>query len=394
MRRKSHFKKRILSRSCCFLLLMSLWMGVGFHWNIFGNVAASENPITQNEIQEGLDFCAQYPIRVKYAEQQMVFSEDDCPPFILRDRTLIPIRAVFEHMGATVTYLEDTQEVIVSQPPQEIRMVIGGRVASVDGVDVTLDTPPLIIDHNNDGFGSTMVPLRFLSEGLGYQVLWNDKERMAHIHERVDIPLLLGFGQSKKILLDPGHGGRDPGAIGTSPQGEEVYESHLNLQIALRLKELLIQAGANVGMTRETDKYLDKYERVDIANEGEIDIFLSIHNNSSDSSWIHGTTTYYYDKMTAQGESLEELYGIQSGEMAEFVQQKLSQVLGTKDNGAISYPQLAVLNKTSMPAIVVEGAYLSNSEDIRLICQEEYVENYAYGVALGIINYLNQQQIR
>jgi len=394
VRRKSHFKKRILSRSCCFLLLMSLWMGVGFHWNIFGNVAASENPITQNEIQEGLDFCAQYPIRVKYAEQQMVFSEDDCPPFILRDRTLIPIRAVFEHMGATVTYLEDTQEVIVSQPPQEIRMVIGGRVASVDGVDVTLDTPPLIIDHNNDGFGSTMVPLRFLSEGLGYQVLWNDKERMAHIHERVDIPLLLGFGQSKKILLDPGHGGRDPGAIGTSPQGEEVYESHLNLQIALRLKELLIQAGANVGMTRETDKYLDKYERVDIANEGEIDIFLSIHNNSSDSSWIHGTTTYYYDKMTAQGESLEELYGIQSGEMAEFVQQKLSQVLGTKDNGAISYPQLAVLNKTSMPAIVVEGAYLSNSEDIRLICQEEYVENYAYGVALGIINYLNQQQIR
>jgi len=394
VRRKSHFKIRILSRSCCFLLLMSLWMGVGFQWNVLGDVAASENLITQDEIQEGLDFCAQYPIRVKYEEQQMMFSEEDCPPFILRDRTLIPIRAVFEHMGATVTYLEDTQEVIVSQPPQEIRMVIGGGIASVDGVDVALDTPPLIIDHNNDGFGSTMVPLRFLSEELGYQVLWNDKERMAHIHEKVDIPLLLGFGQSKNILLDPGHGGRDPGAIGTSPQGEEIYESHLNLQIASRLKELLIQAGANVGMTRETDKYLDKYERVAIANEGEIDIFLSIHNNSSDSSWIHGTTTYYYDKMTAQGESLEELYGIQSGEMAEFVQQYLSQILGTKDNGAVSYPQLAVLNKTSMPAIVVEGAYLSNVADFQLISQEEYVENYAYGVALGIINYLNQQQMR
>ena len=80
--------------------------------------------------------------------------------------------------------------------------------------------------------------------------------------------------------------------------------------------------------------------------------------------------------------------------MAEFVQQYLSQILGTKDNGAVSYPQLAVLNKTSMPAIVVEGAYLSNVADFQLISQEEYVENYAYGVALGIINYLNQQQMR
>ena len=321
----------------------------------------------------------------------MIFSEEDCPPFILRDRTLIPIRAVFEHMGATVTYLEETQEVVVSQPPQEIRMVIGEGIASVDGVDVALVTPPLIIDHNHDGFGSTMVPLRFLSEELGYQVLWKDKERMVHIRERVDIPLLLAFGQSKKILLDPGHGGRDPGAIGTTPSGEEVYESHLNLQIALRLQELLTQAGANVGMTRETDKYLDKYERVAMSNEGNMDIFLSIHNNSSKSSWVHGTTTYYYDKVTVEGATLEELYGIQSGEMAELVQQNLSQILGTKDNGAVAYPELAVLNKTSMPAIVVEGAYLSNPQDIQLISQEEYVEKYAYGVALGIIDYLNQQ---
>ena len=391
MKRKSHFKKRILSPSCCFLLLMSAWIGVGFQWNIFGNVVASENSITQNEIQEGLAFCAQYPILAKYEEQQMIFSEEDCPPFILRDRTLIPIRAVFEHMGATVTYLEETQEVVVSQPPQEIRMVIGEGIASVDGVDVALVTPPLIIDHNHDGFGSTMVPLRFLSEELGYQVLWKDKERMVHIRERVDIPVLLAFGQSKKILLDPGHGGRDPGAIGTTPAGEEIYESHLNLQIALRLQEFLTQAGANVGMTRETDKYLDKYERVAMSNEGNMDIFLSIHNNSSKSSWVHGTTTYYYDKVTVEGATLEELYGIQSGEMAELVQQNLSQILGTKDNGAVAYPELAVLNKTSMPAIVVEGAYLSNPQDIQLISQEEYVEKYAYGVALGIIDYLNQQ---
>ena len=345
--------------------------------------------ITPSEIQEGLAFCSEYPTTLKYDGQIIEFPEDLCPPTIIRSRTLIPARQLFEAMGGSVDWQPENHQVEISLADSTVALTIGSDKAIVNGKEKELEVPALIIDHDGDCYGSTMIPLRFVSEELGYAVIWDDIERIVNVFNPLDLPELNETAAQKIICIDAGHGGEDPGAIGHEDMEDEIYESDVNLKVALDLQKLLEASGATVIMTREDDIKLGKYERVAIANDTDADIFVSIHNNSSDHSTINGTTTYYYDRIQEDGSTQADLYGISSRALASAVQGSLQPLLGTGDNGCIEYPELAVLNKTNMPAIVIEGAYLSNEGDFALISKDDYVYKYAYGVARGLIMAMN-----
>ncbi len=112
-------------------------------------------------------------IRVTVNDQPLQFNEGQ--PQFVKGRVLVPMRGIFEQMGASVRWNQDSQSVVATKGAKKIRLTIGSKVARVDGQKVNLDVPPLIID------GSTMVPIRFVSESLGAQVGWNEAKQLVSI---------------------------------------------------------------------------------------------------------------------------------------------------------------------------------------------------------------------
>lgn len=203
------------------------------------------------------------------------------------------------------------------------------------------------------------------------------------------LPVLNENARSKLIVIDPGHGGIDVGSIHREGMEDEFFEKDIDLAISLRLRDFLEAAGARVFMIRETDVYVYHRARGAIANDVKGDLFISIHNNASEYSFVQGTEVWFYDKVDTYGRTLEELYGISSHTVAFAIQNELLAALGTADRELRTDVEMAVLARTSMPAVAVEGAYMTNPEDIQKILAEEYADIYAYAVAKALISVMN-----
>jgi N-acetylmuramoyl-L-alanine amidase len=204
------------------------------------------------------------------------------------------------------------------------------------------------------------------------------------------LPTLNESARDKLIVIDPGHGGIDVGSIYREGMEGELFEKDIDLAIALRLKDFLEAAGAKIYMIRDTDVYVYHRARGGIANEVGGDLFISIHNNASQYSHVQGTEVWFYDKVDAYGRTLEELYGISSHTIASAIQNELLAALGTADRELRTDVEMAVLARTSMPAVAVEGAYMTNPDDIQLILADEYADIYAYAVAKALIGVMNE----
>ena len=187
----------------------------------------------------------------------------------------------------------------------------------------------------------------------------------------------------KKIVLDPGHGGNDAGAIG--PTG--VMEKNVTLKVALELKRLLEAEGATVIMTRDSDttvsdkgaKASDIEElgaRCDVANRNGADIFISIHADSFTRPEARGTTGYYYGKSTSgRGQKL-----------ADSIRRNLVEQLGTPSRGTQPC-NFYVVKNTDMPATLIELGFISNKDEEKLLDSKEGVQKAAQGILDGIQDY-------
>lgn len=182
----------------------------------------------------------------------------------------------------------------------------------------------------------------------------------------------------KVICLDPGHGGSDPGAIG--PSG--TLEKDNNLAIALLLREKLESNGCTVIMTRDND--IDVFgpdasaseelaARVDIANEANADIFVSIHNDAFTNSDTSGTTTFHYGSKEAIN-------------LANHIQKNVVRELGTK-NRNVRFGSFFVIRYTNMPAVLVEVAFISNPEEELLLASCDSRAKAAQSICDGIMKY-------
>jgi len=188
--------------------------------------------------------------------------------------------------------------------------------------------------------------------------------------------------KNKLIVLDPGHGGTDPGAIG--PGG--AREKDVNLAVALRVRALLEKAGAKVIMTRENDSDVfgpnatDRNElkaRATIANVKKADVFLSIHSNAAPNAEAGGTSTYFYQK--TRYDSL----------LARNVQAAMAEMSGLKDRGVVP-ANLYVTKYTVMPAALAELAFLSNPAEESLLVNPPFQQKMAEGIVRGLENFFAQ----
>lgn len=177
--------------------------------------------------------------------------------------------------------------------------------------------------------------------------------------------------KDKLIVVDAGHGGKDPGAVFSS-----IQEKSLNLDIAKRLRKLLEAQGYTVIMTRTTDEFIELEERAAIANRNNADLFISVHNNSMPDGY-KGTMTLYSTRDVQNGFSSKDL--------AEVVQKNMVENLSVVSIGARERDNLVVLNKTTMPAIIAEVACMSNAQDLNLLRTAVFRQAAAQGLCDAIM---------
>ncbi|WP_039765487.1 MULTISPECIES: N-acetylmuramoyl-L-alanine amidase [unclassified Caldicellulosiruptor] len=204
-----------------------------------------------------------------------------------------------------------------------------------------------------------------------------------------DKNIIIGFSQKPKpknklkIFIDPGHGGSDPGAIYTKiVNGKKVtyHEKDFNLDIALKLKEKLKSLGYEVYMSRETDKFVDLYDRTKVANSLNVDLFISIHNNAVDNPQTRGTMVLYKEK------NLNSF--ISDKQFAQIVLDYIIKEVGTQNKGIVERPNLVVLKTSNMPAVLVEVAFGTNQDDLNLLLSDSFKDAVAKAIA-GAVEFIN-----
>lgn len=197
------------------------------------------------------------------------------------------------------------------------------------------------------------------------------------------VPDINGSYQGKIIAIDAGHGGPDPGALGSLG----TKEKEVTLEVAKRVQKLLEARGAKVVMTRAGDQDIGLYERTDKANNAKADIFVSIHINANNDSSIGGTTTYTYNGSDpAQAARIQE-----SSRMARFVQTELVKTLGLRDIG-LRDANFAVLRTSNMPAILAELAFISNVSEVKYMNTDVFRNVAAEAIVKGIGRYFSERR--
>ncbi|QAT61004.1 N-acetylmuramoyl-L-alanine amidase [Acidilutibacter cellobiosedens] len=189
------------------------------------------------------------------------------------------------------------------------------------------------------------------------------------------------FKSSKRVIVvDPGHGGKDPGTIGFSGN----YEKEVNLEISKKLKKKLKSNGYKVILTRDSDEYVDNLLRAKTANKKRARVFISIHCNSMENnSSVDGVQVLYYPNREST------IGDLNNNELAQIMMNSMVNGTGAKDKGIIERKNLIVLNQTKMPAIIIECGFLSNKNEEKLLLTEDYQNKIVDSIIDGLEEYLS-----
>jgi N-acetylmuramoyl-L-alanine amidase len=187
------------------------------------------------------------------------------------------------------------------------------------------------------------------------------------------------------IVIDAGHGGRDPGKVGASG----AYEKDLNLKIAAKLQAYLEQSGSYVLMTRIDDEGLyqesdpnkkraDLKHRKEIINMGQADIMISIHQNSFVESKYKGAQVFYHNSST------------EGMKMAQYIQSEIKTFVDPSNNRqSKANTDYYILKTTDIPAVIVECGFLSNEQEEANLSTEQYQEKIAWAIYMGLVKYFH-----
>lgn len=186
------------------------------------------------------------------------------------------------------------------------------------------------------------------------------------------------------IVIDPGHGGRDPGKVGVN----SALEKDINLSISLKLRDILEEEGITVILTREEDiglyeetdsnkKRADMNKRIDLINSSDATLAISIHQNSFTQESIKGAQVFYH----AQSDEGRKL--------ALIIQEQLKKTLQDGNHRkAKANDNYFMLKKTTIPLVIVECGYLSNREEAEFLVNEESQDKVALAICNGLLEYL------
>lgn len=186
-------------------------------------------------------------------------------------------------------------------------------------------------------------------------------------------------------VIDPGHGGEDPGKVGPG----ELYEKNINLAVAKKLYTIINQGGGQVILTRDRDislssgqdtvrerKRADLAKRVEIAASTKADVFISLHCNAFPASRWSGAQTFYSPNIAG------------SKELAEYVQEELATQLGNTTRQAKTDTASIIMKRATIPIVNVEMGFLSNPKEAELLNDPAYQDKLAWAIYSGIVRFL------
>jgi N-acetylmuramoyl-L-alanine amidase len=287
--------------------------------------------------------------------------------------------------------------VILNKSGHNISLMAGDKLALVDGRALHLSLP---VDISG---GKLMVPAQFKSEVI--DALFRA--------EALPKPGYTALFKLRKVVIDAGHGGKDPGAVGRSG----LREKDVNLDIARKLGELLKAQGVQVVFTRSNDRFIPLPVRAQIANSAQADVFISIHSNANRTRSLNGFEIYYIRPQiddarramnTARsvappvgGASLASrspavkailwdlAYTFDRGESFEMARAICRSMGGKTDARIIGVKgaNFEVLRGARMPAVLIETGFLSNAQEERMLKSASYRQKVAEAVIEGLDDY-------
>ena len=275
---------------------------------------------------------------------------------------------------------------------------VGLDLAVVNGKSEKLSSPVVFYE------GAVVIPSDFAIKRMG---------RILGPPAVVTPPPLIQKYAIRKIVIDPGHGGKDPGAIGKSG----LREKDLVLDIAKRVKDELKGNGIDVILTRDRDRFVSLYSRTQIANDNDVDFFVSIHANANRVKSLKGFEVYYLSSAVddaaraveaAENEFLKfddssfyfrntnleaTLWDLvytenreESVELAKHITKAVDDSMSIRDR-RIRSARFYVLKGVRMPSVLIEIGYLTNPAEEADMWRHSYRQELASAIVKGILNY-------
>ena len=330
-------------------------------------------------------------------------SSNDVKAFYLED----PFRVIIDAFGET--YKTQRPCVVSSVKPQGMQT----RVTDQAAVLPEEQKRPTLL-HKPSGQAKE-IPSMEQQPGPTKEELAIQNKKLAMLKGKPSLAKQLGLCV-RRIVVDPGHGGKDPGAIGPTGLKEKDVTLKLAKKVAARLREEL---GAEVILTRDRDVFVPLEQRTAIANAQKADLFVSIHTNAAPSSRLRGIETYYLNfavdehamrvaalENASSSKRMGDLSGIlnqilkntkvdESSRLARAVQDALIQSIrgnGGKDLGVKQAP-FFVLIGAKMPSILVETSFISNAEEERMLKDNAYLDQLSSGIVSGIRHYMKDMDM-
>ncbi|MEG2776809.1 MAG: N-acetylmuramoyl-L-alanine amidase [Cellulosilyticaceae bacterium] len=473
--------------------LMTAIVSMGIFFMSVMNVAASPMAL----VYDGQTHLYNLPAIMLYLNGEIIDTYL-MPPVQIEGTTLVPVREVFEPLGAFVEWKAEEKKVYIDYEGKLLILEMDNKEAWINGEFIGLDMPAKVINNK------IMVPLRFVSEQMGIHVQWIGETREIHLEQLIkeeelplipdaEIPgepeyevedtmpevlklenikyfegdktltiytskdidtnqitiedlyrqkqLIIDLGDNYErdfeegkwdinqntvktitvvndettklivdtqsihtvniiededklqielvkpkekydqiIMIDPGHGGYAPGTTVNS-----TVEKDVNLKQALAVRDMIeSNTSIKVYMTKEDDTGVENRNRTLLANDIEVDFFVSIHNNYADRKDASGTEVFYYPSEQDN----------RSQEIAKIIQNKIIMYGGTRDRGIKPGVDLIVLNTSQMPAVLIEGGFLSNEEDLAKLVSADFTQLYAYAVYEAVVEIFSTLSFR
>lgn len=319
------------------------------------------------------------------------------PAYSINGVPYLSLAALCQQKGISWDYDTFTRTVTLTKDSHKIDLMAGEALIVVDGISRHLQHPVDIYQ------GAIVVPSKFKE-----QILDSLSGKTAVTVKKPPV-----IWQIRKVVIDPGHGGNDPGAVGKSG----LKEKDVNLDIARRLAKILKEDGIDVTLTRSTDVFIPLSQRSKIANNTKADLFISIHSNANRVRSLNGFEVYYVspnvgdlrralsaaensrldlDNQSFLSSSLDlkttlwdMIYTYNRAEaikLAADICKVITDDLNTRVIG-VKHAAFQVLKETQMPAILIETGFLSNANEERLLKNSSYRQQIAEAIERGIVHY-------
>jgi N-acetylmuramoyl-L-alanine amidase len=329
----------------------------------------------------------------------------EAPAYRIHGTDYLPLTLICDAYGIDWEWDPATQVVNLNKGDADIRLRVGEYRVYANGT-MRVEERPVVLHK-----GAVCIPSGFLSTIFNkFFLAYAQKPVFDTAGQKITAQAPHpSYYRIKKIVLDAGHGGYDPGAIGR----DGIKEKYIVLDITLKIKELFEKEGLEVVLTREDDSFIPLESRVDIANRSDADLFVSIHANASRTRRLKGFEVYYLseaidDYARAQTASERASMKIEADSIysnSETLDATLWDLALTEDRRDsveagnlvldninvgkrdIKNARFFVLKGVRMPAILIEVGYISNWDECSKLGWKEYRNDISNKIAKGILDY-------